>query len=439
MVFKQSFFIITSLLALLGLNFAINGLPKWPDMVTRIDHPEFKNVYVIYDPEAWDFHVALAYHRGEADNPYTDGLAHYVEHLAWLNVFEGSGAEASRHSNAWTSATTTLYWQQVDYPDLVEAVQRLVRTAEPLTLSADFMREEIGIIQREYDQTVRGNAFNTTVTRELIDLAGDTPLATNVIGSKWSISKFTPEDAAKLHAETHNLKNASLIIWGDITADQLLAAQDEVVFPAPRTIKQEAQIPNDIETPNRSASVRHNSDIGSGSVHWNKLMKFDACRSWADCQARVEMIVRLLRSTRDGGLVAPLQYDDLLARKIGVFMWRYWQDLYVLNIQARTEDGVASSELQDKIEEVLAEIAEKGVSADVFDPLHKDAVADFDLDRLFPQDEYNNVIQSVAARGEYFSDIEFAMAIKALTLDDINAFLKGVGGDGRVVIRRYNP
>ena len=70
------------------------------DLVSTIRHPNFQQIYLITDLDARSFKARLIFQNGELDNPYAGGLAHYVEHLAWLNVTQSQNFEALRHFNA---------------------------------------------------------------------------------------------------------------------------------------------------------------------------------------------------------------------------------------------------------------------------------------------------------------------------------------------------
>ncbi|MGB1413797.1 MAG: hypothetical protein ACPG6U_04130, partial [Paracoccaceae bacterium] len=55
-----------------------------PDPVVRINFPSFKAVYLIPNIRSDRVDTHLIFQNGEVDNPYTEGLMHYVEHLTWL-------------------------------------------------------------------------------------------------------------------------------------------------------------------------------------------------------------------------------------------------------------------------------------------------------------------------------------------------------------------
>ena len=65
------------------------------DLVFTIQHPNFQHIYLITDRDARSFEARLIFQAGELDNPYTEGLAHYVEHLAWLNVTHSQKCSSS--------------------------------------------------------------------------------------------------------------------------------------------------------------------------------------------------------------------------------------------------------------------------------------------------------------------------------------------------------
>lgn len=439
MVFKQISLILGALLGLGAISLVFTGIPRGQETVTQLDYPPFQAVYILHEPDAWGIDIALIYERGEVDNTYVEGLAHYVEHLAWANVFSGAQAGVNRHSNAWTSATTTMYFQSSSYDGVQAAMQRLVNTAKPLQLDADYMTKEVDIIQRERDQRRLDRKTYDATESEMRVLSGDSVFARSVIGTRQQISQFDADLAKKLHGQTHHLNAATLVIKGDISVSELQSFLNELEYPTLQSTSETAMIPEEFEAPFRSEDTVSRPDMPSALVHYNHLFAVDGCRSYADCDARVDMVWRILTSTRDGGLVSPLQYDAFLARKMNVALWRYWRDAFVLRVEMHAETDIATSTALAQLEQTLKDIANTGVSVEVFDILHKDAVTDVKTDELYAQDEYDNIVNAVSHRRPYYDAIEYYQAMAALSVDDINEFLKALNDDSRIVIRRYNP
>ncbi|MBL4556671.1 MAG: hypothetical protein JKP98_04170 [Rhodobacteraceae bacterium] len=75
--------------------------------------------------------------RVEIVLPYPAGqevLAHYTEHLAWLNAMGATVRDADRHSNAWTNAYAVGYWLSGAPDDLPELLRALSGVFDPLDL-----------------------------------------------------------------------------------------------------------------------------------------------------------------------------------------------------------------------------------------------------------------------------------------------------------------
>ena len=129
------------------------------DLVSKIQHPNFQHIYLITERDARSFEARLIFQTGELGNPYTEGLAHYVEHLAWLNVTHSQNFQALRHSNAGTNSTSTTYVTHSSETVLNKELQRLVEVSAPFNLAKSFMLEERDIILREYEANVAENPY----------------------------------------------------------------------------------------------------------------------------------------------------------------------------------------------------------------------------------------------------------------------------------------
>ena len=129
------------------------------DLVSTILHPNFQHIYLITDLDARSFKARLIFQNCELDKPYTEGLAHYVDHLAWLNVTQSKNFEALRHSNAWTNLTSKTHVTHSSEMWLTKELHRLIEVSAPFTLAERFMLEERDIILREDEANVAENPY----------------------------------------------------------------------------------------------------------------------------------------------------------------------------------------------------------------------------------------------------------------------------------------
>ncbi len=120
-----------------------------PDPVVRINFPSFKAVYLIPNRTSDRVDTHLIFQNGEADNPYNEGLMHYVEHLTWLNATQDSDFGDLGHSNAFTTLLSVAYFVTGTKDSFQSDLNQLLKVLEPFSLNQQFMEEERKIILRE--------------------------------------------------------------------------------------------------------------------------------------------------------------------------------------------------------------------------------------------------------------------------------------------------
>jgi len=187
------------------------------DLVSTIRHPNFQHIYLITDLDARSFKARLIFQSGELDKPYTEGLAHYVEHLAWLNVTQSKNFEALRHSNAWTNLTSKTHVTHSSEMWLTKELHRLIEVSAPFTLAERFMLEERDIILREDEANVAENPYFEIEQNINKLLYPSSPWARSLLRSPAEIGSFNLSNAKKLHRKSHELGNAVLIVTGNIS------------------------------------------------------------------------------------------------------------------------------------------------------------------------------------------------------------------------------
>ena len=129
------------------------------DVISAIQHPNFQHIYLITDRDARSFEARLIFQTGELDNPYTEGLAHYVGHLAMLNVTQSKNFETLHHSNAWTNLTNTTYVTHSSQMRLTKELQHPIEVSAPFTWAEGFLLEERDIILCEYEASAAENPY----------------------------------------------------------------------------------------------------------------------------------------------------------------------------------------------------------------------------------------------------------------------------------------
>ncbi len=158
-----------------------------------------------------------------------DGTAHFLEHKMFAcpdggdanELFSAHGADA----NAWTSYDKTAYLFSTSEPPqgalrtLIEFVSEPYFTRENVAKEKGIIREEIAMgeddpWQRLYEHTMRAMYHRHGIRRK-------------ICGTVSSIGRITPEVLNTCYNAFYRPDNAYLIVCGDVTMEQVLAAVDK--------------------------------------------------------------------------------------------------------------------------------------------------------------------------------------------------------------------
>lgn len=188
------------------------------------------HISVINAPKGASLHVEVTLPYPAHQGP----LAHYTEHLAWLNAVGGAARAADRHTNAWTNAYAVGYWLSGRPDDLPDLLQTLKGVFDPFDLPPSFAAEERDIILREYDYRMSGNT--DAQAAEAVDafLYQDNGLAASIIGSPEQIMALDYDAAREFHAATHRPELATVVVTGDVTERQVRRAMRAAGWPDAR-------------------------------------------------------------------------------------------------------------------------------------------------------------------------------------------------------------
>lgn len=223
---KKTFYLLIFFIFLSGIWLLKESIfeNKSVSEIKMVESSAFSEVILIGNPNTEDVFLYLVFPSGEASNNFDEGLAHYVEHLAWLSAFGRDQNERVRHSNAWTNHFSTGYWHKTVDDDLHHALRALMGVSNPLSVGDDFALEERDIVLREYDYRVAERPLYSVFRDMDRALYGDGALARSVIGEPEVIAYYSWDAAASLHKQSHSLSDATLLVYGDVSATRLESA-----------------------------------------------------------------------------------------------------------------------------------------------------------------------------------------------------------------------
>ena len=277
-----SIFIVLSSVTWVALHDSLQ--PKTVSEMEHINPSPFSDVRVIQNPTFNEVSLYLVFPSGEASNTFDKGLAHYVEHLAWLSAFGTDQHDGTRHSNAWTNHFSTGYWQTIEKDKLHIALRTLVSVSEDLNLEANFALEERDIILREYDYRVLERPLYPVLREMSHVLYGDGALARSVIGEPAVIAKYALDEAKALHKQSHILAQASLLIYGDVSKARVESAIASLSLANGPALSMPPTSPPFIADGNiKDRATVFPSGLSEETYVFRKLVPLRACNSAANC------------------------------------------------------------------------------------------------------------------------------------------------------------
>lgn len=396
----------------------------------------FRAAYLIRDQDASQDTLEFIIQTGEMDNTGPEGLAHYVEHLAWLPQIGMNDQISSRHTNAWTSNKAIGYFINSDADDLLINLTRLQSVSKPLAMSDLFMTEEKDIVLREYDLRVRENPYHSIYRDINARLYADGPLARSPIGTPEAIKNYTLDAARLFHQTTHSLSNAVLVAMGTMSSRELQKNIDQLGVNQPVALAP-LQVPPD--EPMREEFQRAVSQINSEELLFAKTVRLSADRPDAHMIVAIDVLEDVLDSALPGGIAGPLRFDSFVAQSYSFDLSRHSNTHIEMRFAARPDSGVPTSMLQEAFERVLQENLAIGLPTESVEKIIDRYLADLKSVRDRPEFTRAILREQVINRRQPLGYADIIDAAQALNVSDIEQLFRNLMGDGRIVVAHLSP
>jgi len=153
------------------------------------------DVLLISDPDADKAAVALDLYMGSYQNPeYTEGLAHFLEHMLFLGTqryplagdYQAFISEHGGSHNASTSLEHTNYFFSIDADYLEDALDRFAPFFFEPTFDAKYVNRERNAVESEYQLKLKSDSRRQwDVLREIIN--PQHPLSKFTVGNNLTL------------------------------------------------------------------------------------------------------------------------------------------------------------------------------------------------------------------------------------------------------------
>ncbi len=367
------------------------------------------------------------YKVGAADEtPGKSGLAHFLEHLMFKGTAKNPTGKFSQvvariggQENAFTSQDYTGYFQRVPSEQLKTVMEFEADRMTGLQLTDDVVLPERNVILEEQNQRV-GNNPRARLT-EQVDAALylNHPYGKPVIGWRHEMEELSRDDAIGFYRRFYAPNNAVVVIAGDIDPAQARALAEDTYGKVARhgtiTPRVRAKEPPPVAV--RSLTLADpRAEIPS--LQREYLVPSFASGKRGESDA-LEVLAHILGNGSNSRLYRALVVEKQVATMAGAWYDANELDMTKFGVQGSPRPGVTLAQLEAETDAVIAQLIEKGVTAEELERTKTRLIAD----AVYAQDNQASMARWYGAAlttGSSVNDVrQWPDRIRAVTADQV--------------------
>jgi zinc protease len=323
------------------------------------------------------------YKVGSADETAgKSGLAHFLEHLMFKGTaknpegkFSKTVAALGGQENAFTTADYTAFFQRIAREHLETMMGFEADRMTGLVLSEDNVRPKLKVVLEEWNMRVANSPDARLGEQVSAALYLNNPYGRPVIGWRPEIEKLTREDALAFYRRFYTPNNAVVVIAGDVTPEEVKALAAKTYAKVPRVADVAARARPQEPPPVAVRTVTlADPRVAQPSLQRSYLVPSYAT-SRKDAES-LEVLAHILGSGATSRLYRALVVDQRIANNAGAFYQGSALDETRFGVYAIPQPGIGFTACEKAIDEVIAEVAEKGITADELERAKTRMIAD---------------------------------------------------------------
>jgi zinc protease len=324
------------------------------------------------------------YRVGSADEtPGKSGLAHFLEHLLFKGtkknpqgLFSQTVATIGGAENAFTSSDYTGYFQRTTRDRLKLMMEFESDRMTGLVLTDDVVKPELKVVLEERNSRIENNV-NARLSEQMeAALYLNHPYGRPVIGWRNEIEALTRDDALEFYRRFYTPNNAILIIAGDVTADEVKKLAEETYARVPRVVDVKPRVRP--QEPKQEAP--RTVTLSDPRVTQPSLSRYYLAPSYTTGRPgepeAIDVLAHILGRGANSRLYQKLVVDSGVAVSAGAGYYGTALDMTRFSISATPKPGTSLTQIEAAVDGVIAEIADKGVTAEELDRARNRLIAD---------------------------------------------------------------
>ena len=412
-----------ALLAVLALPLAAKADPD----ITHFTLANGLEVVVIPDHRAPVVTHMIWYKVGAADETEgKSGLAHFLEHLMFKgtalhrgNAFSQAVSAIGGQENAFTTEDYTGFFQRVPREHLKEMMAFEADRITGLVLTDDVVRPELNVVLEEQNMRVANNPNSRLAEQMDAVLYLNHPYRRPTIGWRPEIEKLNRAEALDFYKRFYTPNNAIVVVAGDVTAAEVKAdAEATYGKVAPRAEIGPRRRPQEPPPEAPRTVTLADARVEQPSVSRYYLAPSRTTAKPGESEA-LEVLAFALGGGSSSRLYRALVVDQGIAVNAGAYYSATALDYGKFAVYAAPKPGKTLHDVEVAFDAVLAEVAEKGISADELELAKNRLIAD----AVYAQDNQATLARwygAGLATGETVETIrQWPDAIRGVTADAV--------------------
>jgi zinc protease len=374
------------------------------------------------------------YKVGSADETIgKSGLAHFLEHLMFkgtnknpLGRYSQTVATLGGQENAFTTDDYTAYYQRVPRERLRTLMEFESDRMTGLVLTDAVVKPELQVVLEEQNMRVANNPGARLSEQVEAALYLNHPYGRPVIGWRHEIEKLDREAALAFYRRFYTPNNAVLVVAGDVTADEVKALAEDTYGKVERVVEVPArERPMEpVQEAPRTVTLA-DPRVTQPSLRRAYLAPSAHTAEPGESEA-LDVLASILGSGSESRLYHTLVIDKDIALNVGAGYDGTALDYAPFQVSATPKPGTTLPQIEAAMDAVLAEVIEKGVTAEELERSKNRLIAN----AIYAQDN-----QATLAR--WFG----AALTTGLTVEQVQAWpdrIRQVSADSvRAAARRY--
>jgi zinc protease len=325
------------------------------------------------------------YKVGSADEtPGKSGLAHFLEHLMFKGTSKHPAGEftqtvlrAGGNENAFTSTDYTGYFQRVPSEQLPRMMEFEADRMTGLILKDENVLPERDVVLEEFNMRVANNPEARLTEQIMAALYLNHPYGRPVIGWHQEIEKLDREDALAFYRRFYAPNNATLVIAGDVEAKDIRPMVERTFGPVPPqpSIPVTRLRPQEPEPAAPRTVTLSDPRVEQPSLRRYYLVPSATTGAVGESQA-LDVLAQLMGGGSNSYLNRRLVVDKPLAVSASAGYQGTSLDATQFSISAAPRAGVEFAQVEQAIDEVIADIEQNGVRAEDLERVKTQLIAE---------------------------------------------------------------